>query len=233
MEEKYRIEELTRKTLNKYGMDTARVALRLGYSMKYVVKVLTKYRNSMKKDPDLCLMIAVNISTQIIEGFLERVQNLRDMLASLIDREQMLVCDICESEAREMKGQGDNVFFCPKCNKIVQRKLIDRSGIFDLKMRIIEALRIEYVGFVDTAVKMGWINKSDVPPPPTVKQSIMIFGTEKERKLIEGYSNMRPQDRALLSEKIRKDLMQLDIEIEQAPDTPNPAETGKVEEPNG
>lgn len=218
MEEKIRLEEETRVSLNRHGGDVVLVAQELGHDVDYVIKIREKMKIDLMKNPEVSLFIAGNISRALIEGRRHRTQNLRDMLESLNKREQLLVCEKCKSEVRYVEGQSDDTYFCPVCQKFVYRVLEERDEIYKRKQSIIRDLSAEDDKMTDHMVKMKWTNQLDTPVPPekqlpNVTQNILIVGGESERKLVDDYSQMRPMDRALLAEKVRKDLLKLDEEL--------------------
>ena len=222
MEEKYIIEEKTRKALLRCGGDIVKVSADLAQPLKYVLKIRQKMKAGIMKNPDLNLQIAANITREILEGRNQRRQVYQDMLSSLDNREQLWVCVICDTEVRDMIIDSDEgvVYFCPLCNLVVNRKLKDRGPVYTQKESILKALLDEDDKLMTWMTKMGWTGNEQPPGPTTVvhsKQNVIVLGGaeigDKEQKILDELKHLPPLEAEKLRQDLKKEMITIDDKI--------------------
>jgi hypothetical protein len=222
MEEKYILEESTRKSLLRHSGDIKKVSTELSQPVKYVLKIHQKMKTAIMKNPDLNLQIAANITREILEGRGSRQQVYQDMLSTLDNREQLLVCVTCDTEVREMVLNSDEglVSYCPKCTTVVQHRLQDRGEIFSQKQAILTALLNEDDKLMLWLTKMGWTGNEQPAAPTTIvnqRQNVLVLGETKlgtkEEKILDDLRHLPPLEAEKLRQDLKKKMITLDDEI--------------------
>jgi hypothetical protein len=215
MEEKYIIEEATRRSICRHGFNASKVAEELSLPLDYVVRIREKMGKEIAKDPSASLRIANTVSRHIIEGRNERIQIKRDMLALLLDREQMWVCVKCDTEVQEVPDQSWPTYHCPNCDRIVQRKLRDKDEIYRRKQSLLRDLLSEDQNLVDWLVKLKWTGAPEPVPEATkqiINQKVLVLGSDEDKRIISDYSKLPPMEREKLIEKLRREIINIDDE---------------------
>ena len=179
----------------------------------------------MMQNPDSQLWIADSVTREILIGRRHRIQKNLDMLEKLYNREQMMVCVICDTEVQEMIEASNNLkyYHCPVCNEEVKAKLWDNDTIFARTQSLLKELRAEDSELRAWLVDMGWVNnpkkkdkeeKKDGQQAPTKSLPLLPPGKEGQQ-ILEDSSKLSPMDTEELIERIRKDIKRLNEEIKR------------------
>jgi len=228
MEEKDRIEEETRRALALHGFDELLTAQSLGLDLDYVADIRKKMKQYFKKNPDESLVVAENISALIKEGHMQVMRNLWEMREIYRKRGQRPSCEVCSSDVREDTSQSVPAFYCPKCGTHVKTILRDFIEMAQLELEIIGAISAQNDKLISNMAKMDLLIRATPPtlvgeePPPQKpagqledKRQASIGDSVEEKNIVDGYMNLRPLDRAIFIEKLRKDLVRLYAEYRQ------------------
>jgi DNA-directed RNA polymerase subunit RPC12/RpoP len=220
MEEKIRLEEEIRKSLLRYGGDIIKVESELQIPLELIIKVQQKLKKDLMKNPGVDLIIAGNITREILRGRRQRLQIIQDMINTLSNREQLWVCQKCGSEIETLKAEdGSNTYRCSKCDAIVNRKLIERLDIFQQKQSLIRDHQAEDTLLVEWLVKMGWTGDANKPVQPTTvinnRQNILVVGNGKDQKVIDEIKHLPPLEAEKLRQDLKKEIVKIDEQIRE------------------
>jgi hypothetical protein len=168
------------------------------------ISLIKKHVARFKKQEsrDVSVLISNTLMQHLMLGYQSRIHNLMEMLKVLEGRDQLEVSTCCESPVRH---NDNNIYTCLTCNLRCNLKKIDKEGILDIKLGVLEQLREEDKALVEFAEKMGYTNKKEFPPAPQVNQNVIILKEGgKEVKIIEEMSELGPLERDTLIQKLEK-----------------------------
>ena len=219
MEEKYKIEEDTRRALLRHSGNTTKVSEDMCRPLEYVKKIQAKMKKDLKKNPGTNLQIATNITNMIVEGRQRRQQVYQDMQDNLMDRGQIMACPVCKTEVGDY-NESSQTYYCPVCVAHITPRILDRDIVYARIQLIQEALLNEDDKLMSWVAKMGW-NGQEAPVGPTTvihnKQQVLVVGGDKKAELGDKEKKVLEEIRhlpALEAEKLRNDLKDEIINID-------------------
>ena len=168
------------------------------------------------------VLIANHLMQLVIFGSEGRKARFMEMLSSL-DRTEKPRLSICCNSPFQTVDTGESsptTYRCLKCNSPCDVHRVPKASIYNIKINIEEQLRKEDETLVNMAEKMGYVNSKEGPSTINqVRQNILVIeGEGKDKKIFDDYSKLNPMDRERLMEKLRKEIVTIDeqIEIEEA-----------------
>jgi hypothetical protein len=225
MDEKVRLEEwkvLERIKISylKHRGQTLDIAEETNLPIEYVKKQVEKIEK--KESRDVSTRIANNLTSIILQGIQSRTIRFMEELKSLEGREQNLLSACCSYPVRESIVDNLTLYTCLKCDKQCNAVLADKITIYEMKNQILVQLREEDRFIIEMAERMGYTNKP-IEGPSTiiqVKQQNLVLNTDEDKKIAADYSQLKPMDRELLIEKLRKEILKIDEQIKREETTP-------------
>jgi hypothetical protein len=230
MEEKVRKIEEVRKALLRYGGDILKVETELDMPLEFIIKVQQKMKKDLLKNPGTDLILAGNMTREILRGRRQRLQILQDMINTLSNREQVLVCQKCNNEVEVITSEDKKITYkCHSCKvrtlapgeveEPVKVKLKERLDIFEQKQSLIRDHQNEDTLLVEWLVKMGWTGDANRPQQPTTvinnRQNILVVGEGKEKKVIEEIRHLPPLEAEKLRQDLKKEIVKIDEQIRE------------------
>jgi len=216
--EEFRLLEKVKLSYLKHRGNVIEITKETNLPIEYIQKLVAKFKKRESKD--IATLISHNLMQYIMLGYDSRVSHLMTMLRALEGRDQNRISLCCEApviRVEETIEYGYEDYECLVCHLMCGTKIIDKEGILDLKIEMIEQLREEDKALVDFAEKMGYTNKPAVEPPISVKNNILVIGEGQDRKIVEDYSNLPAMDRQKIIDNIDKQLREREAKKNEQP----------------
>lgn len=197
------------------------VAEELDLDLQYVKKRVARIRKQEKRD--VAVLISHNLTQNILLGYESRMQYYLEALKS-IDEENSRLVSVCHRlPVIKVSENGVTKYICPKCQKKCKTIKSSKINAMDLKLRILEHMRIEDEQLLNVAQKMGYIN-ADTPPNVVNQIYVNNKGNKNDevemddeiKKLISGID---PADREVLIKNIETKILTeniIDVEVSDA-----------------
>lgn len=225
--DKFKQLEKAKLSYLKHRGNILEISRELELPIEYVQKLVSKFRK--QEDRNVSVLISHTLMSHILHGTQSRTVHLMEMLGSLAQTEKPFLSVCCHAPFR-IKKDGKNE--CLKCFANCEIVEVPKTSIYTIKKDIIEQLREEDRTLVEMAGKMGYTNKME--PPTTIiqnKQNVLMIGGDNPNatpKLMSELNNLPPMEKEKLVEKLRKEIINLDEELQHTKDreketlSPNP-----------
>lgn len=198
----------------KHKGNVLAIAEDLGMDVEYIQRMVKKFKG--KETREVSTLISNTIMANLMLGYESRTSHLMNMLRVIEGRDQLEVSICCEAPVKIEKGKT----ICLACEKVTDIKILDKEGILDVKLGIIEQLREEDKTLMTFAEKMGYTNfKSETPTQIVkLKQNFLITPGASNGGLsstvVEDMAKLSPLERDKLIEKLRTEISNVPIETE-------------------
>ncbi len=170
--EEREFEERVRKAyLRNYG-DIWEVQKELGIEgsqMSRVMRIIQKIKKELHHKATE--MMVEMIMPMIYEGAMCRIGVLRATLKGLEGRAQQYLSICCNLPVEKEKVGDEERTYCIGCRHECTTNLVDNEWVYDEKKKILDEIRREEVHLIDTAIRLGYI---DVTQVPLVSNTIVI-----------------------------------------------------------
>jgi hypothetical protein len=211
--ERFKLDERIRLSILKYAGNLELVSKECNIDYVYVLKVYNKFKKRQSRDVNI--FIGATITSYILMGAEERKAHARELLNEEINKPIEVISLCCNSPISELIWDGEHRAVCKKCEKDCITKMMDkRDKNFILKL--LKQLRDDDVVIVDSAEKLGFVNKDGEGSSPLVKQTnynVILGGkqlSDDDARLLQNAANLDPRTR----EKLRKELGRQVIDAE-------------------
>jgi hypothetical protein len=186
-----------------------------GLPLEYIKKLVRKFKGQEIRD--VSILVSNSIMQQMLFGYNQRIGHLMDTLKQIDKRTQIEVSVCCESPV--LKENEKNT--CSSCNLPAQIKIIDKEGLLDIKLAILEQLREEDRLMVEFATKMGFTQKEEVQPQTPVNQYNLFMGgsnkpTPEQEKILLDIRALPGLERDILAQNLLREARRMKEEEEKA-----------------
>jgi len=197
----------------------------LNIEIEEAKKMVAEFKKA--ESENVKVLIANHLMQLVIFGSEGRKARFMEMLSSLDKTEKPKLSICCNAPFRTIDtGESSpTTYQCLKCNAPCEVRGVPKASIYTIKINIEEQLRKEDETLVNMAEKMGYVNAKEGPNVVNnVRQNILVVeGEGKDKQIFKDYSKLNPMDRERLMEKLRKEIVTIDEQIEtketQSPDT--------------
>ena len=205
----------------KHRGNIIQIAKDVGMSEEEIKDIVDKLKKEEHNEHGI--LVAQNIMSHLQTGIQSRIFWIMEMLSKLKGKDVFDISDCCKVGIRIEKINETEKQICSKCLKECMAIPSDRMGVFDLQLRLIEALREEDKALVEFAAKMGFINTENNPLfcQNNKQTNIFINGEKKveltkdDEKNLQMVEALSPKDRGKVL-KALEDSFRLGTEKKQS-----------------
>jgi len=194
----------------------------------YVQKVIKKFEKQRKND--IGIHVCYNFMEYLHMGVQERLCRYQQWLDELEDKSSVLVSTchkVPVGEIRDINGEI-SAYKClePKCGQITPVILLENTGVYNLRMRILDEMRKDEIVLLKAIKDLGFsiaepqnvtkINQYNFHSASNSKQ-INNMPSEEDQKLLRGIDGMDPRSREKMIKDLEKEIV-VDTNFEQEKD---------------
>jgi len=209
--EQFRLTEKVKLSYLMHRGDPIKVSSELSLPLDVVNKYIKKFKK--QEERNVSQMISNTLMQTILLGYNSRITIFHQTLNLLNGKETVSISVCCEAPIISI----DSKPHCASCNLPANVKVIDKEGIYSLKLEILSQLREEDKALIVFAEKMGYTQNKEEPPPQRIQNNFIVMNNSEETKLdpkiVQDISALGALERDILVENLQKQI--IDVPSEQ------------------